>query len=71
MKVHRPGDVDWATLGPRVEADLKKCEATFDTLSPRDQQEYLRFRDMVVSGKGLNLRNIVSLRRIANGLGAL
>lgn len=67
----RPGTLNWDVVGPAVERDLKECEAKFDTLSPRDQQEYARFRDMMASGKKLNIRNVVSLRRIAKGMGAL
>ncbi len=67
----KPGYVDWAVVGPRVAEDLRKCEEKFDTLSPRDQAEYLRFKKLVDDGQQLNFRNVVSLRRIVNGLGAL
>ena len=67
----RPGEVDWDAVKGKVAADIKTCEQKQDTLSDYDKKEFLRFREMVNSGKKLNLRNIASLHKIATGSGAL
>jgi hypothetical protein len=69
--VTRPGVVNWDEMESKVGADLAACEKRLDTLSDYDKKEFYRFREMVRSGKRLSLRNIASLHRIAEGLGAL
>lgn len=67
----RPGEVDWEAVKAKVEADLAICEKKQDTFSDYDKKEFFRFREMVRTGKKLNLRNIASLHGIATGSGAL
>lgn len=69
--VARPGSVNWDEMESKVGADLAACEKRLDSLSDYDKKEFFRFREMIRAGQRLNLRNIASLHRIAEGLGAL